>query len=277
MPGSFTVTTPTNGILLDLTRRSQAIFTVSNVSGEPTRIRARLVPQNPVSAPWLTLEGEAERSFPIASTQQYIVRVAVPPRAPAGGYIFRLDFVDVANPDEILFESPSVTFEVPATILPPLRWWMIPAVIALLALAGAITLGVLNRKTTVPDVSGITLAEAEGRLQAAGFKPGGAIYQTSGVVATDLVIGTDPPAGDKASPGTEIAILVSAGPGTTPTPTATPIPTKTLTPTEVLPPTATLTPTGTATPTVTLTPSPTNTKVNLRTLLPTRRRTGLIP
>src|ERR671932_286499 len=112
MPSSFAITTATNSLPLDPNRRSQASFTVSNIGGRAVRGRARIVPQNAAAAPWLTLAGDAERDFAIASTQQFAVQIAVPPTAPAGNYPFRLDMVGVENPDEDLTQGPTVTFVV---------------------------------------------------------------------------------------------------------------------------------------------------------------------
>jgi hypothetical protein len=245
MSNSFTITTPTNSILLDLNRRSQATFTVSNISGRATRGRARLVPQSTISAPWLALGGAPERDFPIASTLQYSVAVTVPPTAPPGSYIFRLDMVGVENPDEDLSQGPGVTFEVSVLPVSKFPWWIIIAAgVTLLVVIGIITALVLNRKATVPDVSGITQAAAERQLQADGFKLGNASHQNSGVIPKDLVIGSDPPGGDKVDPGATVTLFISDGPSATRTPTATLTPVATITPTATNTKTVVSPPTG---------------------------------
>jgi hypothetical protein len=245
MSNSFTITTPTNSILLDSNRRSQATFTVSNISGRATRGRARLVPQNTISTPWLALSGAPERDFPIASTLQYSVAVTVPPTAPPGSYIFRLDMVGVENPDEDLSQGPGVTFEVSAAPVPKFPWWIIIAAgVTLLVVIAVIVALTLNRKATVPDVSGITQAAAERQLQTAGFKLGDATHQNSGVIPKDLVIGSDPPGGDKVAPGATVTLFISDGPAATPTPTATLTPVVTITPTATITKTVASPPTG---------------------------------
>jgi hypothetical protein len=60
MPSSFTISAPTNTVLLSPTGQGQATFTVSNISGRINRGRARVAPQNPVSADWIKLEGQGE-------------------------------------------------------------------------------------------------------------------------------------------------------------------------------------------------------------------------
>jgi hypothetical protein len=78
MPSPFAITTASNTVLLNDKRQGQVSFTVSNISGRPLRGRARLVPQNPATAGWLKIIGEAERELAIAGTQQCPVQVTVP-------------------------------------------------------------------------------------------------------------------------------------------------------------------------------------------------------
>ena len=254
MPSSFTITSPTNSVLLGANGQGQATFTVSNISGRLNRGRARLVPQNPLSAAWLKLNGEAERDFEIASTQQYSVAINVPPKSPAGSYVFRLDMVGVENPDEDLSQGPSVTFQVTEQIKKFPWWIVIVAVVAVLVIGGIIAVILLTRKTTVPDVSGSTQAAAQRILEGAGLKVGDSQRDFSGVVVKDLVIGTDPQAGEKVSPGSTVVMIVSNGPTATLTPTVT----LTFTPTFTRVFTSTRTPTKVPpTKTPTWTPSPT--------------------
>lgn len=268
MANLFAITTSTNTVILGVDRRGQASFTVTNISGAFNRGRARLAPQNPVSAPWLSIQGETERDFPTATTQQFTVAVAVPGKAPPGKYVFRLDMVGVNNPDEDFSQGPGVTFEVTVVPVPKFPWWIVVvAVVVLLAIAGAVTAIILTRKVAIPDVSGMTQAAAERLLQADGFTLGEVQHSFSGAVPKDIVIGTDPPVGEKVSPGSAVVIVVSAGPQATPTPTVTLTPLNTLTATVTLTPTSTIT----LTPTFTWTPSNTPTKTPTRT--PTRTPT----
>lgn len=113
MPELFDISTPTNSIRLDERREANASFTVANLSGRLLNGRAQIAVDKPESAPWISIEGEAERPYAIAGSQQYTVRVSVPRDAPPGSYTFRLDVLDVANPDETLRQGPGVAFEVP--------------------------------------------------------------------------------------------------------------------------------------------------------------------
>lgn len=258
MSSLFAITTPTNTVDLGPDRRAEALFTVSNISDRPTRGRARVTAQNPAAAPWLTLEGEAERDFLAGGTEQVTVVIAAPSMAPPGSYVFRLDMVGVDNPDEDFTQGPGVTFDVAALPVPAtFPWWVVVVgAVVLLAVIGGIIAVVSGAKVAVPDVTGLTRAEAEAALLKAGLKLGEVGSATSSSVPKNNVISSAPPAGDKVARGAAVSVTLSSGvaiaEGPTPTftPTLTPLPP---TPTET--PTPTKTPTQTQTPTSTLTPT----------------------
>lgn len=114
--------------------------------------------------------------------------------------------------------------ETPTAVLPPpppaeaprRRWpWVVAAVaVVLIAAAAAFLLlrGDDAETAAVPDVAGQTASQAVATLRAAGFVPRTA-GQTSTTVARGVVIGTAPPAGDRAELGSEVAVNVSQGTG----------------------------------------------------------------
>jgi hypothetical protein len=139
MPNPFTITTAADSVRLDSQGRGSTTFTVSNRSGQPRRGRARPVPSSPEQASWLSVDGEAERSFSPDGTQQYTVRVASPPGAPTGRYTFGLDVVSVENPDEEWSQGPKVAFEVaPSPAKKPFPWWIVVVAAAVLLVGGLI-------------------------------------------------------------------------------------------------------------------------------------------
>jgi hypothetical protein len=81
---------------------------------------------------------------------------------------------------------------------------------------------------TVPDVRNLDVATATAQLQALGLVVSRQDQPDAGIPA-GLVVGTSPPAGEKASAGSTIVLVVSTGP---------PSPTPTLTPTKGPSPTA---------------------------------------
>lgn len=118
MATPFTITTPTNAILLDKDRRGLVVFTVANQTGRPVRVRMKVSPFAPTSAEWLTIDGEAERLLPIGSSDTCTVRIAVPPDVAPGPQAFRLDVVSVERPDEEWAQGPAVGFD---TAPPPIK------------------------------------------------------------------------------------------------------------------------------------------------------------
>jgi hypothetical protein len=260
MSNSFTITSPSNTILLSPTGQGQATFTVSNISGRINRGRARLVPQNPASAGWIKLEGEAERDFSIASTQQYSVTINIPPKSPPGSYIFRLDIVGVDNPDEDLSQGPGVTFQVTAATPKPFPWWILAVAggAVLIAIVVIIIVAVTGAKVKVPDITGLNQSEAEIALLKAGLKLGEVSSQPSSSVPAGIAVGSNPPAGEQVAKDASINLILSAGPSVT----------ATFTPTATLP---SLTPTFTNTFTRVFTPTFTKTftQVPTKTFTPT--------
>ena len=229
MPSSFAITTATNTVLLDGGRRGQASFTVSNTGGRATRGRARIVPQNPAAAPWLTLDGQTERDFLIAGTQQYTVQVTVPPAAPAGSYTFRLDMVGVDNPDEDFIQGPSVAFQVPEPVVvvkKPFPWWIVAVAAAVIIVAAVAAYLLWPRSVTVPLVVGRFQPAAQGTLEAVGLKLGPVVTVVPGSTDEGIVLTQQPAAGTRVPREAAVALWV-AGPPPTATPTSlpsTPIP-----------------------------------------------------
>jgi hypothetical protein len=222
MPSSFAITTATNTVLLDGGRRGQASFTVSNTGGRATRGRARIVPQNPASTPWLTLDGQTERDFVIAGTQQYTIQVAVPPAAPAGSHTFRLDMVGVDNPDEDFVQGPSVAFQVPEPVVvvkKPFPWWIVAVAAAVIVVAAVAAYLLWPRSVTVPLVVGRFQPAAQGTLEAAGLKLGPVVTIVPGSTDEGIVLTQQPAAGTQVPREAAVALWV-AGPPPTATPMA---------------------------------------------------------
>jgi hypothetical protein len=138
MANPFAITAASNSVSLRNDRTGQAAFTVFNASGRPIRGRARIVAEDPTAEPWLSLVGDAERAFGIAGTEQFVVQIEAPPTAPAGAMRFRLDMVDVENPDENYSRGPTVTFQVPEPVAAPkpFPWWIVAVVAGIIVLIG---------------------------------------------------------------------------------------------------------------------------------------------
>jgi hypothetical protein len=226
MPATLTVSSlaETHSLALDASGKGEATYILTNSSPKPVQGRAIVVPQDPARRDWFRIVGNRERSFRGGEAQQFKIEVAVPPEAPAGTYGFRLDAVNVANPDEDFSEGQTLSFAwqpAPVPKPPPKPKWIIPAIIAGCALVLVLGLFFMLRDTrvAVPDVLGKTRTEAESALKAAGLKPS----QTPSVGSDasknpDTVIGLSAQqdgkaskleAGAKVSQGTEVTLTLN--------------------------------------------------------------------
>lgn len=142
MANYFNITASATSVLLNASRAGQASYSATNISGRFLRGRAALKSQNADVLKWLSLQGDVERDFAAAATQQYTIKIAVPQDTPAGNYQLSLQIIDVDDPDEHSDEGQPVTFTVaPVNAPPPTKlpwWWWIPV-----AAVGVIVLIVL--------------------------------------------------------------------------------------------------------------------------------------
>src|SRR5262245_45337126 len=103
----FAITTASDHVPTGGDGRGEITFTVTNRSRRPLRGQLRVRPLGSTKSEWLNIAGETERAFSPNATQQVIVKVNVPPGAPAGKYQFRLDTVSLVNPDDDFTEGPT--------------------------------------------------------------------------------------------------------------------------------------------------------------------------
>jgi hypothetical protein len=169
MANPFAITAASNSVPLRDDRSGQAVFTVFNASGRPIRGRARVVAEDPNAEQWLSLVGDAERAFGIAGTEQFVVQIEAPATAPAGAMRFRLDMVDVENPDENYSRGPTVTFQVPEAPAPskPFPWWIVAVVAGIIVLIGVAFVVSGNIRNRVSDVQATQTAVAQTQTAAA--------------------------------------------------------------------------------------------------------------
>jgi hypothetical protein len=118
MSSVLAITASTSLVPLDEQRKGETSFTVYNASGRAMRVRVMVTPTAPAAASWLAIDGESEREFPVSGAQQFTVKVAVPADVTTGRYSFRLDALDMANPDDPAVQGPAVAFEVTTAPIP---------------------------------------------------------------------------------------------------------------------------------------------------------------
>lgn len=215
----FTITVASNSVQLNAKRQGSAAYTVFNASGRPMTGRAILetVPKGEAHATWLQVEGANERAFVIGAAEQFTVNIKVPPTAAAGSYTFRLRMVDVANTDEGVTEGPTATIAVPAPAPPPKKFpfWIIPIIVGVLAVIAVVILILNNASTvTMPDVRGLTEADAEGTLVASDLEIGRVRDEASDQIAANLVVRTEPEPDTELEKSTPVSLFISTGPDT---------------------------------------------------------------
>ena len=183
---SFAVTAAGQKVSLDSSGAAQASFTVTNTTAEALNGRLLATPSDPAKPAWFSISGDSVRSFAPNAAVQVVVQLNVPPTTAPGSYAFRLDAVSEVDPDEDFTEGPSVAFEVTAAPAPPKKkfpWWILAIVgaVVLLIIIGVViwllTKGNGNPPTPttpltpVPPVTGLSEAQAQAKLAAAGFQP----------------------------------------------------------------------------------------------------------
>ncbi|AIZ45120.1 hypothetical protein QR90_08400 [Deinococcus radiopugnans] len=214
MPAAFTVTTATNTVTLGSDRHGEATFVVTNVSGRPMQGRALLEwqPRATDRSDWAAVQGEAERVFPIAGTQQYTVKFTLPPTAPEGQHILRLDMQDVSLPDDVV-QGQSVTLQV-ASPVPrgKFPWWVL-AVAAVVLLGGVGAFLLLGRDATVQNVAGLSLEKARAVVTGAGLTVADPLKtENDDTVPQSVVIRSEPGEGSKLKKGSAVTLVLSNGP-----------------------------------------------------------------
>ena len=139
----------------------------------------------------------------------------MPKEAEAGSYQFRLDMVDVANPDEGHVQGPAITFDA-AEMVPPVppwwkeKMWMILVAVGVLVLGGIAAIFLIGDDgIEVPDVAGLTADAAEAQLADAGFSFGVRQSLFDDSLAAGVVVGTDPEAGEEVEEGGRVSLIVS--------------------------------------------------------------------
>jgi hypothetical protein len=227
-------------VTLPASRTGEIAFTVYNSSEAVIAGRAQIhVETTPGAADrgWFTINGEAERSFPPDAAEHFTVRIAVPPTVPPGSYIFRLDMVGVANPDEDFVAGPSATVVVPALVerKAAFPWWILAVgggVLLIILIAAAIFFlrddDEPPAQVAVPNVVGLQSETAIAQLAAACDRDPCFTINTASIPGPisnlGLVISTIPPPLTLADPGSVVVVNIGGlfGFPLFPTPTPTP-------------------------------------------------------
>ncbi len=229
MAGLFSISVASNSVRLDNRRQGAANFTVFNASGRSITGQASTVtvPQGQSHSTWLKIEGDIERSFPIAGTSVFDVTIQAPVGVPAGTYTFRLNMVEVQNPDETFAEGPTVSIEVPAS-KPSIRfpWWiLLVAGVVLVVIVGLVIILTQPRNVVIPELVGKPVGTAIARLSEAGLMA--TPLRQGNPAAEGIVFDSNPSAGTRVPPKSGVDLFISLGQTPTSTATLPPTPTST--------------------------------------------------
>lgn len=211
MSSSFAITVTSSSLKLSADRSGAISVTVTNTSGRELRGRA-ILEADPAALPWFTLADQAERNFAANTTEVYVVNISAPPGAPTGSATVRLNMVAVDNPDEDFTRGPTITVAIPEPPQPvkkPFPWWIVAAVLAILALAGGVGGWLLWRNVTVPNLAGLTVEDARQALEQSGLAAGETREDATGAIA-GTVLAQEPSAGARAARGSAVALTVEA-------------------------------------------------------------------
>ncbi|MDY7227257.1 hypothetical protein [Hyalangium rubrum] len=141
MPRAFDITAATESVNLSASGQGELAFTVSNALRAPVRARATVMMAGQARPEWATIAGEAERDLAPDGTQQYIVKLQVPPGTPPGRYTFHVLVTNVANPDEQYADGPTVAFVVPEAapvVKKAFPWWIVALAAGVLVIGGGV-------------------------------------------------------------------------------------------------------------------------------------------
>ncbi len=90
------------------------------------------------------------------------------------------------------------------------RTYIVVAVV--LTVAAVVAYAVIPRPTTIPDLGGQTLEQAETALERLGLEPGDTNETFHDVAAEGTIVGSDPDPGTAVKDGSKVTLLVSKGP-----------------------------------------------------------------
>ena len=208
-----------SNVKLDSQGRATVQYTVKNVSARSIDGRAVLIslplvkpPRGAVEKGWIKIDGKTDRHFDVDKEETFTVKIAVPPKSPAGTYTFRLDTVWVDQPDQG-DAGGAIAFTVAAPVAKPTSFplWLIP-VIAVVVIGIGVGLVLVLRGPTVPDLTGKNVTDANTALQAVGMTLDETDLKTveSTPGNSGKIISQNPAAGQKGAKGQAVQVTLGA-------------------------------------------------------------------
>jgi len=150
-------------------------FTITNPGPVEDRAVFEIVPGDGAKKPWFTVD-EPQRLVPAGQSVTFLIKVSVPAGEPAGPFWVqgRVYSADTA-PEESSRVSGRVTGEIaPTKIKKSKPWWLLAVAALVVVVLGVVGWLILRRpaETAVPPLTGLTQAQAQGKLAESGLSLG---------------------------------------------------------------------------------------------------------
>lgn len=208
--------------------KGNAVFGVTNKTGEGLTARFSVQVQGNGKAEWYSIQGEPERPVASGETQTVTVVAKIPATAPAGEHRIKLRATNVNDPDNDSTESAVSTVKIPAVVKPPVKkkpfpWWIIAVAAGVLVLVIGVIIAVvvMGGGPKVPKVIGLDYPAAVAALKEKGYEAEPQINEAAPDKPQGKVFKQDPDGGKKADPKTVKVKLTVAGVPTVAVPSVT--------------------------------------------------------
>jgi hypothetical protein len=208
--------------------KGNAVFGVTNKTGEGLTARFSVQVQGNGKAEWYSIQGEPERPVASGETQTVTVVAKIPAATPAGEHRIKLRATNVNDPDNDTTESAVSTVKIPAIVKPPVKkkpfpWWIVAVAAGVLVLVIGVIIAVvvMSGGPKVPKVIGMDYAAAVAALKEKGYAAEPEIREAAPDKPLGKVFKQSPEAGAKADPKTAKVQLTVAGVATVAVPSVT--------------------------------------------------------
>jgi len=201
--------------------KGNAVFGVTNKTGEGLTARFSVQIQGGGKAEWYSIQGEPERPVAAGETQTVTVVAKIPAATPPGQHRIKLRATNVNDPDNDSTDSAVATVTIPAVAKPPTKkkpfpWWIIAVAAGVLVLVIGVIVAVVlmsgPKGTAVPKVTGLDYPAAVAELKKGGFTTAPAINEVAKDQPLGLVFKQEPAADTKVDPAkTEVKLTVAIG------------------------------------------------------------------
>jgi beta-lactam-binding protein with PASTA domain len=198
--------------------KGNAVFGVTNKTGEGLTSRFSVQVQGNGKAEWYSIQGEPERPVAAGETQTVTVVAKIPAATPAGQHRIKLRATNVNDPDNDSTESAVATVTIPAvakqpTTKKPFPWWIIAVAAGVLVLVIGVIIAVvvMGGGPKVPKVVGLDYPAAVAELKKKGYAAAPEVKEPAPDKPLGKVFKQEPEAGKKADPKIVIVKLIVAG------------------------------------------------------------------